>query len=206
MQADYFSREIADLRTRGTVRKGSKLASVTPFIDERGVMRTKGRILRVSNATFENNVIIIDGRHPATRLLVKEYHRRFCHAGPELAMNEVRQRFYILGLRRVARSVAHKCLGCRLRRARPQNPIMAPLPKGRLAYRERPFTHCGVDYFGPMLINIGRRREKRWGVIFTCLTTRAIHFGARAVADSKFGDYGPAAPGGTTRAPVVLIQ
>ena len=53
--------------------------------------------------------------------------------------------------------------------------MMASLPAGRLAYRQRPFTHCGIDYFGPMFIKIGRRREKRWGVLFTCLSTRAIH-------------------------------
>ena len=27
----------------------------------------------------------------------------------------------------------------------------------------------------PMFVKIGRRREKRWGVLFTCLSTRAIH-------------------------------
>lgn len=52
---------------------------------------------------------------------------------------------------------------------------MASLPAGRLAYIIRPFSHCRVDYFGPMQVKIGRRREKRWGVPFTCLTTRAIH-------------------------------
>ena len=52
---------------------------------------------------------------------------------------------------------------------------MANLPNSRLAHYQRPFTYWGVDYFGPMVVKVGRRHEKRWGVIFTCLTTRAVH-------------------------------
>lgn len=33
----------------------------------------------------------------------------------------------------------------------------------------------GIDYFGPYLVKVGRRAEKRWVALFTCLTTRAIH-------------------------------
>lgn len=32
-----------------------------------------------------------------------------------------------------------------------------------------------MDCFGPMLVKMGRRTEKRWGILFKCLTTRAIH-------------------------------
>lgn len=52
---------------------------------------------------------------------------------------------------------------------------MASLPKERLALCEPPFTNTGVDYFGPMNVKRGRVTEKRWGCIFTCLTTRAVH-------------------------------
>lgn len=31
-----------------------------------------------------------------------------------------------------------------------------------------------MDCFGPIMISNGRRTEKRWGLIFTCLTTRAV--------------------------------
>ena len=45
-----------------------------------------------------------------------------------------------------------------------------------MAY-EPPFIYMGIDMFGPLLIRQGRYRStpKRWGCIFTCMTTRAIH-------------------------------
>lgn len=52
---------------------------------------------------------------------------------------------------------------------------MGPLPRARVAAFVRPFSYVGVDFFGPFLVLVGRRHEKRWGVIVTCLTTRAIH-------------------------------
>ncbi|KXJ81556.1 hypothetical protein RP20_CCG018949 [Aedes albopictus] len=52
---------------------------------------------------------------------------------------------------------------------------MAPLPAARLASFERPFTNVGVDYFGPVLVKVGRSHVKRWVALFTCLTLRAVH-------------------------------
>lgn len=52
---------------------------------------------------------------------------------------------------------------------------MGDLPRARLAHHHRAFTFTGVDYFGPLQVKIGRRREKRWVALFTCLTSRALH-------------------------------
>lgn len=52
---------------------------------------------------------------------------------------------------------------------------MADLPPSRLRLLQPPFYSTGVDCFGPYLIKIGRRHEKRWGIIFKCLTTRAVY-------------------------------
>ena len=57
----------------------------------------------------------------------------------------------------------------------PPNPLMSDLPLVRLAYGQFLFCNCGIHYFRPMLVKVGRGRKKRWEVIFTCLTTRAIH-------------------------------
>ncbi|GBP85538.1 hypothetical protein EVAR_58073_1 [Eumeta japonica] len=48
------------------------------------------------------------------------------------------------------------------------------LPPERLRHHQ-PLHVYGVDYFGPMSVTIGRRHEKRYGALFTCLTTRAVH-------------------------------
>lgn len=64
---------------------------------------------------------------------------------------------------------------CAVRRAKPVYPQMASHPEDRLAFKRRAFTKVGVDCFGPIQTTVSRRTAKRWGVIFTCLTTRAIH-------------------------------
>ncbi len=37
------------------------------------------------------------------------------------------------------------------------------------------FYSMGMDCFGPFFIKIGCRNKKRWGVVFKCMTIRAVH-------------------------------
>ena len=53
---------------------------------------------------------------------------------------------------------------------------MADLPDERVAPFTPPFHFTSVDYFGPMQVKISRNKTaKHYGVIFTCLNTRAVH-------------------------------
>lgn len=51
---------------------------------------------------------------------------------------------------------------------------MAELPKERVE-SSAPFTYSGMDCFGPFFIKKARKEFKRWGLIFTCLSSRAAH-------------------------------
>ena len=51
---------------------------------------------------------------------------------------------------------------------------MADLPTDR-TMDEPPFTNCGVDMFGPFLIKEGRKEVKRYGALFTCLSSKTVH-------------------------------
>lgn len=57
---------------------------------------------------------------------------------------------------------------------------MSDLPRDRLS-ESPPFTYCGMDAFGPIQVTEGtttRRtnsEKKVWGLLFTCLVTRAVH-------------------------------
>ncbi|XP_062538555.1 uncharacterized protein LOC134206839 [Armigeres subalbatus] len=90
-------------------------------------------------------------------------------------VNEVRQLYTIPRLRLIVKKVKRECVVCKMREVRPIIPLMAPLPAARLAHHERPFTYTGVDYFGPLLVKLGRSNVKRWIALFTCLTVRAVH-------------------------------
>lgn len=69
---------------------------------------------------------------------------------------------------------------CIIRKASPDLQLMGQLPRVRLEYGCPPFTRTGVDYFGPIEVEVARRREKRYGVMFTSMASRAVHIDVAA--------------------------
>ena len=98
----------------------------------------------------------------------------------------MQEHYTILKLRSSLRSIKAHCLRCREFQAVTMQPIMSDLPKERLAYQSPPFTNTGVDYFGPFYVTVRRTTEKRWGFLFTCLTTRAVHVEIVTSMDTSF--------------------
>ncbi|GBP84154.1 hypothetical protein EVAR_36670_1 [Eumeta japonica] len=137
------------------------------------IMRIKTRIGRADDLTeMQKHPPILSGDHHITRLYIEHTHRQLHHAGAEATINECRQRYYITRIR-TARDIIRRCIPCRIKRASPPH-LHGDHLSNRLAHHRRPFTYTGIDYFGPLTVKIGRTTNKRY-VVFTCLTTRAIH-------------------------------
>ncbi|XP_065090559.1 uncharacterized protein LOC135711619 [Ochlerotatus camptorhynchus] len=159
-----------------TIPKTSSLYPLTPWLDDHGIMRMRTRIAACQYATDDaKHPIILHRNHHTTTLIVAYYHLKYHHQNHETVINEIRQKFRIPHLRTCYEPVRKTCQWCKNQHAAPSPPYMADLPPARLAAFSRPFTHVGVDYFGPIEVVVGRRVEKRWGMLATCLTVRAIH-------------------------------
>lgn len=158
------------------LEKSSVLFKVSPFADEHGVLRVEGRTANAMYAAFDARFpIIMPKNHPLTLLLLDHYHRNYGHANRETVVNQVRQRFEIANLRTTIDKVRKRCQLCKIRKCKPLPPRMAPLPEQRLTPYIRPFSYVGLDYLGPLEVAVGRRREKRYVAVFTCLVVRAVH-------------------------------
>ena len=75
------------------------------------------------------------------------------------------------------KEVIGRCISCKKRMTPRITQEMVELPKIRLTPYEPPFTYSGVDYFGPFYVKRGRGKvaEKRWGAIFVCMNSQAVH-------------------------------
>ncbi|XP_062707477.1 uncharacterized protein LOC134288004 [Aedes albopictus] len=176
-QSEAFAEEIAMLsNTEKPIPKSSSIFTMNPFLDKNRVLRMHGRISACEYASTDaRNPIILPKDHHISKLIVQDYHQRYHHRNHETVLNELRQVFRIPKLRGMFRKVKSDCQTCKNQRATPLLPPMADLPSARLAAYTRPFSYIGIDYFGPMTVAVGRKNEKRWGVLITCLTIRAVH-------------------------------
>lgn len=173
-QEESFEEEIASLKKNASLKKSSKIKFDVALEDD--LLKMKGRINAARNLKDGfKRPIVLDSKHTITRLLIAHFHKVLNHGNHATVINEIRQRFWILGLRAAVRATAHQCQWCKVHKSLPSVPPTGDLPEERLRFGEPAFTCAGVDYFGPMTVTIGRRHEKRWGALFTCLTTRAVH-------------------------------
>lgn len=178
IQAEAFSVDIASLKTYGQVDKKSKLASLSPIIDDKGIMRVGGRLENANIPCESKHPIILPHNHSATHALISDAHKSTLHGGKNLTLCAIRAEFWITHGTKTVKAILSKCVRCLRNKPQLQHQLMGQLPPSRVNF-SKAFSHTGVDFAGPISIKTrtgrGAKAIKAYIAIFVCMAIKAIH-------------------------------
>ena len=154
--------------------------SLGVYDDENGLLRCRGRLGKCEQiADLTKDPFYLPNESNVTVLYLKHLHIILHHCGPSILIAEFRRKFWTPALRRLIQNTLYankttKCLPCSIMKLAPFEPPNEPaLPSERINI-SRPFENVGIDYFGPYRVRLSGE-TKFYGLIFSCMTTRAIH-------------------------------
>lgn len=169
-----FPEELKIMKVGRNVSKKSKLYKLLPKLNDREMIVMTGRFGLKTIEGVRRDPFILDSNNRIVSLLIDHHHRKANHFGRERVINEILAKHYVLSLRKEVKKAWRRCKECAIRRAKPTVPRMGELPECRWT-RGTVFGETGLDYFGPIEVRVRRHLEKRYGIIYVCMATRAIH-------------------------------
>ena len=186
MRAEKLLIEVAQVAISKKVEKG-ELKNLGPFLQD-GLFRVGGRLGNADFLTFDaKHPVVLPGDHPISKMIMLDWHEQ-SHSGVAATLAKCRRKFWICNGHALAKAIVRNCVTCRKLSHQAHSTIMASLPRERLQPCTPPFFHTSVDYFGPYAVKITRnKRDKHYGVIFTCMNSRAVHLEmARDASTNEF--------------------
>lgn len=180
-QQQCFPIEYKTLLDKKELSSRSKILTLSPFIDDEGLIRVGGRIDK-SNCPYDyRHPILLESSHQLCKLIFKYEHIRNMHAGPQLLLATVRQTVWPIRGRVLARSTVRGCVCCRRVQGKALCPKMGKLPTQRIN-PDFPFKTVGIDMAGPFYIinrkGRGAKVSKCYLCLFVCLRYKCIHLEA----------------------------
>ncbi|VDM25203.1 unnamed protein product [Toxocara canis] len=130
----------------------------------------------ISAGRMRDTRIYLPRHSHITELIILQQHEQSSHSGTDHVLANLNQKYWIpKGRATVKRTINRNCMPCRRWKAKTfKLPPMPQFPKVRVE-RNRPFSHVGLDYAGPLRVLTMEGSQKKWIALFTCLTTRAVH-------------------------------
>ena len=163
----------------------SKIIQFGLYLDEAGVLRSRGRLNESSLPLDSKNPIFLPNNHSFVNLLVLHTHNEIKHSGVRDTLTTIRERFWILRGREVVKKLIRRCVVCRKYGGKPFKPQPTPdLPDFRVS-SDLPFTHIELDFAGPFFIKSTFENKptengesnpnvKAYVLLITCASTRSV--------------------------------
>lgn len=178
-QEKFFDKEIKNNHEKQPLPKNSRLLSLNPFLDDKGVLRVGGRLQKSEFSFNKKHPIIIPYGSHLMKMIIRNAHLKTMHGGNQLTLCQIRHEYWITSAKRAVKAYINNCVTCRRLTRQNAWQLMGNLPAARTKIVEKAFTYTGTDLCGPihlrMMAKRGVKTQKGYIVIFICLSTRAIH-------------------------------
>lgn len=179
IQKREFANEIRLLKSNKKISPKSNIIQLSPFLDSHEILRVGGRLKNAHIPYNAKHQILLPSNNQIATLIISDYHKLGLHGGPRLTDALIRQKFWIIGSRKMVNSYVHNCIVCVKNKPRVMNQIMADLPEPRVIGNLKPFTNCAIDNTGEIMTKYNKGRGaktiKSYATIFVCMATKAIH-------------------------------
>ena len=144
---------------------------------ENGIILVGSRTERWNACTWNRQkFILLPKDNRISFLIARHRHASGGHLGIDSTISKIRSKFWIIGLRRMVKSIIQDCVPCKEKLKVTMKQVMSTLPIERLKPCPT-FSNVGVDYFGPFEAKgevQQRITRKCYGVIIVCLSSGAV--------------------------------
>uniref|UniRef100_A0A8D9ESJ6 Integrase catalytic domain-containing protein n=2 Tax=Cacopsylla melanoneura TaxID=428564 RepID=A0A8D9ESJ6_9HEMI len=176
LQGKYFQDTKISLENG---KKDSLSLNLGLELDGNGLIICKGRFVDLKIDSDNPFPILLPRKDHLTQIIVMDIHVKNCHLGTNQTLAALRNNYWLPSGRTEVKSILRLCKICQKFNCKPyETPEFSAYPNYRLN-KNVSFTHSAVDYFGPLHVNDGGKAtltRSVWCLLFTCLTTRAVHF------------------------------
>ncbi|GFW36039.1 putative RNA-directed DNA polymerase from transposon X-element [Trichonephila clavipes] len=145
--------------------------SIDIFRDDVGILRVKTRITERKEVPDFLSPILLPSDCILTKCLIESVHRKNYHAGTQIMLSILREKFWIVKSRKTVRNVLNCCLRCKRYKAKPLTTESCPLPEDRVSDTVA-FEVTEVDIVEPIFL---RGISKVWILFFTYAVYQDVH-------------------------------
>ena len=111
--------------------------------------------------------MVLPSNHEVVKRLILHFHVKSCHAGPQILLNLIREKYWILNGRKTVTAILSECI---TRKQLYVESSLISLPENRVK-DAAVFQIIGIDMAGPLLLKGNRKCSV---VLFTCAIYRAV--------------------------------